>query len=102
MINLELQEILGKLEQGLTAELTKTVDGQTYTRVFLPENRLILLGGRPQAAICPKGFPHLPGSDQYRLFHAPVSGTRRPTKGLRIGAFLHRIYAGQVRRNAGN
>lgn len=29
MINLELQEILGKLEQGLTAELTKTVDGQT-------------------------------------------------------------------------
>ena len=44
MINLELQEILGKLEQGLTAELTKTVDGQTYTRVFLPENRLIPLG----------------------------------------------------------
>ena len=100
MINLELQEILGKPEQRLTAELTKTVDGQTYTRVFLPENRLILR--RPQAAIYPKGFPHLPGSDQHRLFHAPVSGTKHPTKGLRIGAFLHRIYAGQVRRNDGN
>ena len=102
MINLELQEILGKLEQGLTAELTKTVDGQTYTRVFLPENRLILLGGRPQAAICPKGFPHLPGSDQYRLFHAPVSGTKPPAKGLRTGALLHRLNPGKARRDDGN
>ena len=46
MTNLEFQEILDKLEQGMTPELTKVVDGQTYTRVFLPENRLILLGGR--------------------------------------------------------
>ena len=45
MTNLEFQEILRKLEQGMTPELTKVVDGQAYTRVFLPENRLILLGG---------------------------------------------------------
>lgn len=45
MTNQEFQEILDALEQGTTPELTKTVDGQTYTRVFLPENRLILLGG---------------------------------------------------------
>ena len=45
MTNLEFQEILRKLEQGMTPELTKVVEGQTYTRVFLPENRLILLGG---------------------------------------------------------
>ena len=45
MTNQEFQEILDALEQGMTPELTKTVDGQTYTRVFLPENRLILLGG---------------------------------------------------------
>ena len=47
MTNQEFQKILDKLEQGMTPELTKVVDGQTYTRVFLPENRLILLGGRP-------------------------------------------------------
>lgn len=241
MTNLEFQEMLDKLEQGLTAELTKTVDGQTYTRVFLPENRLILLGGGhiavplcamasmldfavtvlddrisfanserfpqaaqvicdsfaagiarlqiratdyvcvitrghrwdgeclrqilsgtlpkylgmigskrrvegllsllaeegfdpeslgrihapiglkinaqtpaeirrvhlrrndcPQAAVCPEGFPHLPGPDQYRRFHAPVSGTGRPAKGLRAGAFLHRLYTGKARRDDGN
>ena len=78
MINLELQEILGKLEQGLTAELTKTVDGQTYTRVFLPENRLILLGGRPQAAICPKGFPHLPDGEIALLCDEPVIQYAQP------------------------
>ena len=54
MINLELQEILGKLEQGLTAEFTKTVDGQTYTRVFLPKNRLIL----PEDVICSRQTVH--------------------------------------------
>ena len=42
MTNLEFQEILRKLEQGMTPELTKVVEGQTYTRVCLPENRLIL------------------------------------------------------------
>ena len=47
MTNQEFQKILDALEPGMTPELTKVVDGQTYTRVFLPENRLILLGGRP-------------------------------------------------------
>ena len=46
MTSREFQEILDQLEQGMTPELTKIVDGQSYTRVFLPENRLILLGGR--------------------------------------------------------
>ncbi|MBP3673938.1 MAG: XdhC family protein [Oscillospiraceae bacterium] len=45
MTNIEFQEILDKLDRGETPELTKTVEGQSYTRVFLPENRLILLGG---------------------------------------------------------
>ena len=45
MTSREFQEILDQLEQGMTPELTKIVDGQSYTRVFLPENRLILLGG---------------------------------------------------------
>ena len=45
MTTQEFQEILDDLEQGMTPELTKIVDGQAYTRVFLPENRLILLGG---------------------------------------------------------
>ena len=45
MTNQKFQEILDDLEQGMTPELTKIVDGQAYTRVFLPENRLILLGG---------------------------------------------------------
>ena len=45
MTNYDFQEILDKLSRGETPELTKTVEGQTYTRVFLPENRLILLGG---------------------------------------------------------
>lgn len=45
MTNQEFQQILKDLDQGKTPQLTKTVDGQTYTRVFLPENRLILLGG---------------------------------------------------------
>ena len=45
MTNQEFQEILDKLEQGETPRLTKTVEEQTYTRIFLPENRLILLGG---------------------------------------------------------
>ena len=41
----DFQEILDKLSRGETPQLSKTVDGQTYIRVFLPENRLILLGG---------------------------------------------------------
>lgn len=45
MKNQEFQEILDKLEQGETPQLSKTVEGQIYSRVFLAENRLILLGG---------------------------------------------------------
>ena len=45
MTNQEFQQILKDLDQGNTPQLTKTVEGQTYTRVFLPESRLILLGG---------------------------------------------------------
>lgn len=45
MTNHDFQEILDKLSRGETPQLSKTVDGQTYIRVFLPENRLILLGG---------------------------------------------------------
>ena len=45
MTNQEFQQILKDLDQGKTPRLTKTVEGQTYTRVFLPESRLILLGG---------------------------------------------------------
>ena len=45
MTNQDFQKIRNKLERGETPRLTKTVDGQTYTRVFVPENRLILLGG---------------------------------------------------------
>lgn len=41
----DFQEILDKLSRGETPQLSKTVDGQTYIRVFLPENRLILLCG---------------------------------------------------------
>ena len=45
MTNQDFQKILDDLLRGITPELTKMVDGVTYTRVFLPENRLILLGG---------------------------------------------------------
>lgn len=45
MTNFDFQEILDKLNRGETPQLTKTVEGQSYTRVFLPESRLILLGG---------------------------------------------------------
>lgn len=45
MTNFDFQQILDKLDRGETPELIKTVEGQSYTRVFLPENRLILLGG---------------------------------------------------------
>ena len=45
MTNEEFQKILDELNRGETPELNKTIEGQTYTRVFLPENRLILLGG---------------------------------------------------------
>ena len=45
MNNQEFQSILAQLERGETPQLTKTVDGQIYTRVFIPKNRLILLGG---------------------------------------------------------
>lgn len=45
MTYFDFQQILDKLDRGEAPQLTKTVDGQTYTRVFLPENRLILLGG---------------------------------------------------------
>lgn len=41
----EFQQILDRLSRGETPLLTKTVDGQSYTRLFRPENRLILLGG---------------------------------------------------------
>ena len=45
MTNQDFQKILDDLLRGITPELTKMVDGVTYMRVFLPENRLILLGG---------------------------------------------------------
>lgn len=45
MTNQDFQKILDDLLRGITPELSKMVDGVTYTRVFLPENRLILLGG---------------------------------------------------------
>ena len=45
MTNFDFQEILDKLNRGETPELIKTVDGQSYIRVFVPENRLVLLGG---------------------------------------------------------
>lgn len=45
MTNFDFQQILDKLALGETPEFTKTVDGQQYTRIFLPESRLILLGG---------------------------------------------------------
>lgn len=41
----EFQYILDQLSKGETPRLTKTVDGHSYTRLFRPENRLILLGG---------------------------------------------------------
>lgn len=44
MTNRDFQQILDKLALGETPELIKTVDGLQYTRIFLPENRLILLG----------------------------------------------------------
>ncbi|MBQ7801248.1 MAG: XdhC family protein [Oscillospiraceae bacterium] len=45
MTNLDFQEILDGLSRGETPRLTRTLEGRSYTRVFLPENRLILLGG---------------------------------------------------------
>lgn len=45
MTNHDFQQILDKLARNETPELTRTIDGQTYTRIFLPESRLIILGG---------------------------------------------------------
>lgn len=45
MTNQDFQELLDMLERGETPRLTRSADGQTYTRLFLPESRLILLGG---------------------------------------------------------
>ena len=45
MTNQDFQQLLDKLSRGETPELTRTVDGQSYTRIFLPDSRLILLGG---------------------------------------------------------
>lgn len=41
----EFQRILSQLEQGQPATLTRTAEGRTYLRKFLPQERLILLGG---------------------------------------------------------
>ncbi|MBO4937834.1 MAG: XdhC family protein [Oscillospiraceae bacterium] len=45
MTNQDFQQILDKLDRGEIPSLTKTIEGKTYTRLFLPENRLIILGG---------------------------------------------------------
>lgn len=45
MTNRDFQKILEKLSRGETPQLIKTVEGRSYTRAFLPESRLILLGG---------------------------------------------------------
>lgn len=45
MTNHDFQQLPDKLARGETPEFIKTVEGQRYTRVFLPESRLILLGG---------------------------------------------------------
>lgn len=44
MINREFAELYRQVEAGLTADITRTVDGQTYRRKFIPTDRLILLG----------------------------------------------------------
>ena len=41
----EFQRILDQLARGETPSLSKTVDGKSYTRLFRPESRLIILGG---------------------------------------------------------
>jgi len=41
----EFRDILAAVSAGQEATLTRTVDGQTYVRRFLPPERLILLGG---------------------------------------------------------
>ena len=41
----EFQNILEAVEAGRTADLVRTVNGETLIRRFLPPERLILLGG---------------------------------------------------------
>ena len=45
MANNEFQTILERVERGEAATLTRTVEGATHTRRFVPRERLILLGG---------------------------------------------------------
>lgn len=45
MKNYEFQQLLDALDRGETPKFIKTVEGQQYTRIFLPDSRLILLGG---------------------------------------------------------
>ena len=41
----EFQELITRVERGEAAALTRSVEGKTYTRRFVPRERLILLGG---------------------------------------------------------
>lgn len=41
----EFQRIAGQLAQGQAADLIREIDGQRYVRRFVPEERLIILGG---------------------------------------------------------
>ena len=45
MIRQDFQNILDQLARGEVPSIQKNVDGQLYTRIFLPNSRLILLGG---------------------------------------------------------
>ncbi len=45
MANHEFSALLAQVARGESAVLTRTVGGETYTRRFVPRERLILLGG---------------------------------------------------------
>lgn len=45
MIRQDFQNILDQLARGEVPSIQKNIDGQLYTRIFLPNSRLILLGG---------------------------------------------------------
>lgn len=52
--NQEFQKIKELVEQGKTASLIRDVEGVSYTRRFIPQDRLILLGGGSSlSGLCP-------------------------------------------------
>ena len=44
-IRKEAVRVLRETEAGRASEITKEIDGERYVRRFIPEERLILLGG---------------------------------------------------------